>query len=262
MIKLIIIIPIALLFSVALVLGANASAATGKQVLISNNIQTIDSFGKYNDTEYTNFYNVRNLFDNATNSWSFYSNLGPSGFIVLVQNPIDKPICSVELDVYNPKNTPFNFNIGNPSTSANINGVLDNSKEIINIDNCINDVKTISMKFDPPKTLPAKDKWITLAEMKLFSNATTGPGPVEPPICKDGYHYDPIKKICVIDIPTHTNVTSITITNSTAFMNVTDSKIVLNINEDSTVIHNNAQLEEMEEDNKNDDDDDKEDDEN
>ena len=233
MIKIKLIIPlIAVLIFCTTITYATVNAANGKQLLIGSNINTIDPFGKYNDTEYTNFYNVRNLFDNQTNSWSFWSQYGKSGF-VLSLNPLTKPICSVELDVYQPKNTPFNLRLGNPDTFINFNGVLDNSKKIINIEpQCINNVKGFSMTFDAPK------KWTTLSEIKLFSNSTNIP-PVDPPICQDGYYWDPVKKMCVPNIVNQNgNITYITISNSTAVMDVKDSKIVLNIDADTQIIEN------------------------
>ncbi len=217
-----------------------ANAATGKQLLIGSSINTIDAFGKYNDTQYTDFYNVRNLFDNQTNSWSFWSQYGKSGFVISL-NPLDKPVCSVEVDVNNPKNTPFNLRLGNPETFINFDGKLDKEKEILEINNCIKDVKAISMTFDADK------KWTTLSELKLFSNKTNIP-PIDPPVCKDGYHYDPIKKECVKDVVTPGgNQTHITISNSTATMNVTDSELIINIDSNSQIIEN-QEIEEEEDD--------------
>ena len=225
-------VPILVLCSRILVTTTNqTNAATGKQLLIGSNINTIDAFGKYNDTAYTNFYNVRNLFDNQTNTWSFWSQYDKSGIVLALSNPLDKPVCSVELDVYKPQNTPYNMRLGSLDTFVNFDGNLANSKEVINIDNCIKDVKGISLTFNADK------KWTTLSEFKLFSNSTNIP-PVEPPICTNGYHYDPIKKVCVPDIGGGGNVTHITINNGTALMDVTDSKIVLNIDADSQIIEN------------------------
>ena len=234
LIKLIIPLVAVLIFCTAIT-TITANAASGKQLLIGSNINTIDAFGKYNDTAYTNFYNVRNLFDNQTNSWSFWSQYGKSGFVISL-NPIDKPVCSVEIDVNNPKNTPFNLRLGNPETFINFNGKLDNQKEILEINDCIKDVKAISMTFDAdnPK------KWTTLSEIKLFSNGTNIP-PVEPPTCQTGYHWDPVKKACVPDIvnpPGGGNQTNITINNSTALIDVTNSKLVLNIDADTEIVEN------------------------
>ncbi len=225
------IIPIFVLVFCCTIIVATANAQTGKQLLIGSNIQTIDAFGKYNDTAYTNFYNVRNLFDNQTNSWSFWSQYGKSGFIVSL-DPLDKPVCSVEIDVNNPKNTPYNIRLGNLETFVNFDGKLNKHKEILNINNCIKDVKGISATFNGDK------KWTTLSEIKLFSNKTNIPDP-EPPICQTGYHYDPIKKKCVPDVVNPGgNVTHITISNSTALMDVINSKLVINIDADTQIIEN------------------------
>jgi len=236
------IIPIFVLVFCCTIIVATANAQTGKQLLIGSNIQTIDAFGKYNDTAYTNFYNVRNLFDNQTNTWSFWSQYDKSGFVISL-DPLDKPVCSVEIDVNNPKNTPFNLRLGNPETFVNFDGELDKPKEILNIEPCLNDVKGISATFNADK------KWTTLSEIKLFSNGTNIP-PVEPPTCQTGYHWDPVKKKCVPDVVNPGgNVTHITISNSTATMDVTDSKLILNIDADTQIIENHQSDEEEEDDN-------------
>ena len=235
------IIPILVLLCCTIIV-ASANAATGKQLLIGSNINTIDAFGKYNDTAYTNFYNVRNMFDNQTNTWSFWSQYGKSGFVISL-DPLDKPVCSVEIDTHQPKDTPFNLRLGNPETFVNFDGKLDKPKEIINIADCIKDVKGISMTFNT-------DKWTTLYEVKLFSNATNIP-PVEPPICKDGYHWDAVLKKCVPNTVPGGNATHITITNSTATMDVIDSKVVLNIDADTQIIENHQSDDEEEEEDEN-----------
>jgi hypothetical protein len=242
-----ILIPIfVLVFCCTIIVANNANAANGngKQLLIASNINTIDSFGKWNNTDYTDFYNVRNLFDNQTNTWSFWSQYGKSGFVISL-NPINEPVCSVQIDTNNPKNTPFHLRLGNPETFVNYDGNLDTNKETINIDNCIKDVKGISMTFDAPK------KWTTLSEFKLFSNATNIPDP-EPPVCKEGYHYDPVKKKCVLDVGVpggggSGNVTHIIIANSTATMDISNSKLVLNIDGNTQIIENHQSDDDNEE---------------
>ena len=147
--------------------------------------------------------------------------------------------------------------MGNPETFVNFNGNLDKQKEILEINNCIKDVKAISMTFDAPK------KWTTLSEIKLFSNGTNVP-PVEPPTCQTGYHWDPVKKICVKDTttPPNGNATHITISNSTATMDISDSKLVLNIDANTQVIENHQSDGEEDSNNGDDNNNEKEDDEN
>ena len=57
------------------------------QLIILSNIKSTNSAGEYVNHEYTDLYNVRNLFDNLTNTWSFWSQYGKSGFSV----DLDKP---------------------------------------------------------------------------------------------------------------------------------------------------------------------------
>ena len=249
----ILLVPILVLLCGCTIIVAGANAATsGKQLLIGSNINTIDAFGKYNDTAYTDFYNVRNLFDNQTNTWSFWSQYGKSGFVISLE-PLDKPVCSVEIGVNNPKDTPFNLRLGNPETFINFDGNLDKPKEILEINDCIKDVKAISMTFNADK------KWTTLSEIKLFSNGTNVP-PVEPPTCQTGYHWDPVKKACVPDIinPPTGNATHITITNSTATMDISNSEVTLNIDVGSKIVENHQSDGEGGDDNDNDNDKDKE----
>jgi hypothetical protein len=218
---------------------------SSKQILINNNIKDTESFGKWNNTDYTNFYKVENMFDNTTSEVSSWSQYGQSGWIVNLQNPLNttKNVCSVEIDVYKPKNTPFNFKIGSNETGfSEVSSLLDNSKEVINIEDCIQNVTTLAFASNSP------GNWTTISEVKLFSNETTGGGP-EPEPCPPGTHKDPVTGLCIPDEPEPdpdpepippTNITKLTITNSTVYANVTDSKVIVNISGESQVIENNA----------------------
>lgn len=227
------------LFCTAITATVNA-AHSGKQVLISSNIESSDSFGKWNNTDYTNFYNVRNLFDNSTDEVSSWSQYGESGWNVKLQPPLNNNICGVEIDVVTPKNTPFSFIIGNNATNAEVSSVLDNNKEVINIDNCIKNVTALGFISTAP------GNWTTLSEVKLFTNETGGTIP-DPEPCPEGTHKDPVTGLCIPDeepepepeVPA--NITKLTITNSTVLANITDSKVILNSSGDSQVIVNNAE---------------------
>lgn len=229
-----------------IITAANAVGDSGKQIIV-NNIQKSDAFGKWNNTDYTSFYSVKNLFDNQTNSWSFWGQYGVSGWNVLLEQPLKAPVCSVEIDVYNPKNTPYSFIIGNNETMAEINNnLLDTTKEVIEItDNCIQNVTAMQFMSNAP------GNWTTLSEVKLFSNQTTEPGPgPEPPVCPPDMHWDATLQKCVpnvVEPPPEPipvgNITKLTISNSTVFANITDSRIIMNVNDNqSQIIMNNADI--------------------
>lgn len=238
-----IILPIVILICITAV-TATAYAAGSKQILINNNIQSVDSFGKYNDTAYTDTYSPSNLFDNLINTWSYWSQYGKSAVSVELKQPLNRNVCNVELDVFNPKNTPFNMKLNAGNTSyVDYNGVLDTTNETITIGNCLTDMTDATFTFDAPK------KWTTLSEIKFFSNTTGGGGPIEPPVCGPGTHYDPETQQCVPDviIPPG-NVTKLSITNSTVYANLTDSTLVISLDPGTKVMLNGTEVEEEEED--------------
>ena len=213
------------------------------QISILNEIQNTESFGQWNNTDYTNFYNVKNLFDNMTNSWSFWSQYGKSAGWSAQFNPLQYPVCSAEIDVFDPKSTPFSLKIGNNESVQEINSVLDTTKEIMNIPDCLANATAMMFTSDAP------GNWTTLSEVRLFSNqTTTTPPPVEPPVCGPGTTWNPETQTCEPDIvvppgepPTPTtNITKLNIHNSTVYANITDSKVVLNIGGNCQVIENNA----------------------
>jgi hypothetical protein len=218
---------------------------SGKQILLNNKIEKTDAFGKWNNTDYTTFYNVRNLFDNQTNSWSFWGQYGKSGFSVDFV-PLKYPVCSVEMQVFNPKNTPFKFQIASNETIATLDGDLNNQLEIIQLDKCLSNANTMQLTSDAP------GNWTILSEVKLFSNVTTNPGPVEPPVCPPGMHYDDVLKKCVSNTPEpepepEYNITKLNIANSTVYANMTDSSLIVNLNDDSQIVENITEIEEPEE---------------
>src|SRR5215207_10590783 len=220
--------------------------------ITKDNIKSIDQFGDYEkiNPEYTNFYNASNLFDGKQNSYSFFSEYGPSGFELELNNPLEKEVCSIEIGVFNPQNTAFSFQLNDEK----MNGVLNGAVIEGDLNPCVKDLDKIEMDFAGVNSTGAK-KWTTLSEFKLYTNDTII---IEPPICGPGTHLE--NGVCVPDViippPNPGNVTQVDIINSTAFMNVTDSRIILNIGEDTEIITNNADNpitdeEEEEEDDKN-----------
>jgi len=212
-----------------------------KQILINNNLQSVESFGKYNNSVYTDFYNPSNLFDNQINTWSFWSQYGKSGVSVDLKKPLDRFVCNVEIDVFNPKNTPFNMKLtGNDSSFVNFDGVLDTANETIVIDNCLSKMVSADFTFDAPK------KWTTLSEIKLFSNTTGNGGPIEPPVCGPGTHEQDGQCVPDVTLPPG-NYTKLNINNSTVYANITDSTLVINLDPDTKVMYNNTDINEEEE---------------
>ena len=211
------------------------------QIVLNNLIQSTTSTGEYKDPDYIAQYNVNNLFDNLINTYSFWSQKGQSSFEVILNQALKTPLCSIEFDVYNPANQKYNFKAIDTESELllDFNGTLDASKEIVNINGCVSGVKQFGMQFTPAIVTAATsgiDKWTILSEMKLFTNSTTQPPPIE--VCDQGYHYDPITKTCVKDtvpppppveppIPPVGNGT-INITNSTVPISIDNANITIN----------------------------------
>ena len=222
------------------------AAEQKEQLFITkDNIKSLDSYGDYEkiNPEYTNFYNASNLFDGKQNSYSFFSEYGPSGFDLELENPLEKPVCGIEIGVYNPQNTKFDFKLND----VTLNGTFSAATVTGDLDPCVEDLETIEMDFAGVNATGFK-KWTSLSEVKLFSNETID---IEPPVCGDGTHYDPVTKQCVPDIieppPVQGNVTMVNIANTTAYMNMTDSTLIINLDEESEITTNEPTEEEEEE---------------
>ena len=215
-------------------LVANAQVQKEQLFVTKDNIKSIDSFGDYEkiNPEYSNFYNASNLFDGKQNSYSFFSEYGPSGFEVELNNPLPKPVCSIEIGVFNPQNTDFSFKLNDRTMNGNLNGAVIEG----DLNPCVEDLQDIQMDFTGVNATGAK-KWTTLSEVKLFTNDTII---IEPPICGPGTHLE--NGVCVPDVvnppPTQGNVTFVNIENTTAFMNVTDSTLVINIDDETDITTN------------------------
>lgn len=222
-----------ILLPVMAVVNSNAQEQKEQLFVTKDNIKSIDSFGDYEaiNPEYTNFYNASNLFDGKQNSYSFFSEYGPAGIDLELNNPLEKPVCSVEIGVFNPQNTAFEFKLNDKTLTGFLSGAVIEG----NFDTCVKDLKTIEMDFAGVNATGAK-KWTTLSEVKLFTNDTII---IEPPICGPGTHLDPTTGQCVPDVinppPTQGNVTHVNIINTTATMNVTDSTLIISIDESSEI---------------------------
>ena len=216
-----------LFFSTA-ILSINAQSAD-KQLLVSNYIKDTEAFGQFNQSYYSDEYTVRNLFDNQINNVSYWSELANSGIAALFSKPLPNSICNLEYHVYNPQNTNYNLNIISPNKTIDYNGKLESSVEKINIENCISNATQISTTFDAgPET------WTTISEIKLYTNETVVVPPPEP--CLPGFSKDPTTGQCVPN--PDTNTTRISIINSMAVMDITNSQVLLNADRDTKVVIN------------------------
>jgi hypothetical protein len=133
-----------------------------QQIPISNvNIKEFVSSGQITDPAYTNYYTVPNLFDNVVDDKSYWSQAGKSNFHIQFDTILDNyQVCSMELSVYNPKNTPYLLDIGLPQTYS---GIIDQMNEKIQFDNCVKNMDEILMVFDNPP-----GSYLSVAELKLF----------------------------------------------------------------------------------------------
>jgi hypothetical protein len=184
-----------------------------QQIPITNtNIKSSKSFGQIVNPDYTGFYTVSNLLDNTVNDISFWSQAGKSSFYVELDSIMDNyQVCSAELNVYNPKGTPYLLDIG---VSKNYTGVIDQTTEKIQFDKCVKNMDELLMIFD----LPDKS-FISIAEMKLFGKkigTDTPPSPTPNP--------DPTPTPPPQPGPYH-NATKINIQNSTAEIDIKNSTV-------------------------------------
>jgi len=183
----------------------------------SADIQDSKSFGEVTDPKYTNYYTVSNLLDTIINDKSFWSQAGKSSFYIKLDGTLDQyQVCSMELDVYQPKSTPFLLDIG---VSQNYSGVLDQPNKRIVFDKCVKNMDEILMVFDAPS-----NSFISLSEIKLFGSklgtesiTTTGP-----PILQQ---QPPLSLLPPSTTTTTENATKINIKDSIAEIDIQDSTI-------------------------------------
>src|SRR5688572_6930917 len=104
-----------LLFFVTAIIGSAYAAPEKQQILINstNDIKNLTAFGEADDPVYPEFYPPRYLFDNLENSFSFWTQQGKSGVDLELKQKLNKPLCSVEIGVLPPQNTPFSVIVNN-----------------------------------------------------------------------------------------------------------------------------------------------------
>ena len=155
-----------------------------------------------------------------------FSQLGNSGFTVNLQTPLDKdkPVCSAEIYVLNPKNTAFLLTVGNKS----FEGKLDATMIPVNFaPNCAFDVSQIKLDIKSPNNL-----YNPIEEIKLFTQKQDPP--IEPPVCPPDSYWDSKLKKCVAINPPIGNNTAIV--NSTIALTVSNSTITIDADEGSEII--------------------------
>ena len=215
-----------LLFMAPLTGIVNSAEPTIKQLLIKDAIKSYEDYGGYTKSDYREIYNPLKMFDNekvtVNTTHSFWSQYSDSGFLINLNQPLNQSICSMELEVFNPKNSPYVLEIGGKT----FNGSLDSTKVPINL-GCIDKVDKFSFSFD------ADNKWTTISEIKLFTEKKIPP--VEPPVCPPNSYWDEKLKKCVA-IQNTSNGT--TIVNSNLTFSVSNSSITVNADNSSELIFN------------------------
>ena len=189
-----------------------------QQLIIKDKIKSYDSYGLEYKSDYVNTFTPPKAFDNQLITElvknSGWSQRGDSGFIVNLDAPLDKQICSAEIIPLTPKNSPFLLTLGNKS----VEGKIDSTSVTVNfLPNCVKDVSQI--KFDVKSPVDVRNP---IQEIKLFTQKTIPP--IDPPTCPPDSYWDDKLKQCV-KIDNHINGT--TITNSTIALKVSNSTITI-----------------------------------
>src|SRR5688572_12215927 len=194
-----------------------------QQIILTDFIKQYTDYGQHADPDYREIYNVLNLFDNKVNTtYSFWSQLGDSGFVADLKGPMEQKVCGAELYVFNPQNSPFVLRLGDKE----ITGSLDSKVKKIDIPECIKQIDKISLDIDGSTSTDLENaKWTTMEEIKLFTKNI---------ICPPNTKLDPNTQKCIpIDLPDNNGTD---ITNSTITLNVSSSTITINADETSKVI--------------------------
>ncbi|MDF2736338.1 MAG: hypothetical protein K0S93_194, partial [Nitrososphaeraceae archaeon] len=169
--------------------------------------------GEVIDPTYTNYYTVSNLLDTIINDKSFWSQAGKSSFYIKLDNALDNyQVCSAELNVYQPKSTPYLLDIG---VSQNYTGVLDQTTEKIQFDKCVKNMDEIYMIFDNPS-----GSYVSISEISLFGSklGETTPTTIIPPTLEPTITPTPQQ-------PQTENATKINIQDSNAEIDIKNSTI-------------------------------------
>jgi hypothetical protein len=228
-------VPLLLLLSSIVIVAAFAQeeeqeTIQQKQILINpNNIANITSYGQYKDPTYTKYYQPENLFDNSLSQNSWWSQYGKSGFAVNLKQPLQTPVCNADIEVAQiPQNSSFSLSIGSNKT---FNGLLDSN--VVKPDfgeECIENVQSI--KMDINESVNTKSNKIS--ELRLFTYVNITPPPPEPHICPVNEEWNETQQKCV-PIQKEENVTKITVNNSKAILDISNSEIEINIDSTSQI---------------------------
>jgi hypothetical protein len=148
---------------------------SGNQIPVTSaNIIDSKSLGQVLDTNYTGFYTVSNLLDNKIDDTSFWSQAGKSSFYIKLDNILDQyQVCSAELNIHKPTNTPFLLDIG---VTKDYTGVIDQTTEKIQFDKCVKNMDEILMTFDNPT-----NSFISIGEISLFGSKLDTTEAANPP---------------------------------------------------------------------------------
>lgn len=204
---------------------------TKKQIIIKDNIKSSDDYGLETSTDYVTTFTPEKAFDNILLSPQVkntaWSQRGDAGFTVDLANVLKDPVCSAEIFVKNPQSQPFLLTVGNKS----IEGILDSTIKTVSFaPDCIKSADQI--KFDVKQPF---NVWSPIEEVKLYTDEIIPP--IDPPVCPPNMHYDANLKKCVENENPVTNGT--TFVNATISLNVSNSTITINADENSKVIANN-----------------------
>lgn len=222
-------IPILVFFFLSVAIFGTVNAQVEKeQVFIKDNIKNYTGYGSDQiSSDYRDIYNPAKAFDNLLPTtempnamWSDYDN---SGFIIHLQNKLDKSICSADILQSTPKNSPFTLTVG----SKTVEGVLDSTLKSVTFPECAKNVEQIKLNVKAP------EKWTSISEIKLFSEKKIPPP--EPPVCPPGTYWDSNLEKCVENIPNPVNQT-ILITNSTINFDVTNSTLKIKADKVTDII--------------------------
>lgn len=205
-----------------------AEDETKQQVIIKDKIKNFDWYGLEYQSDYIDTFTPAKAFDNQLITPqvknSGWSQLGNSGFTVTLEQPLDQQICSAEIIPLNPKNNPFKLTLGNQSV---VEGKLDSTSIPVSFNPCAPHVDLI--KFDVKS---ANDKRNPIQEIKLFTSKKIPP--IDPPVCPPNSYWDDVLKKCVSVNPPISNET--TIVNSTLALKVSNSTIIITLDDTSKIV--------------------------